>query len=121
MNVTVAPGWRLIHLTDRVIELRKDCPIYRRMCGRDGYVRVRGEPGMSRDALMTKAIQLAEQTDVALGLRVAWRAATAVGVAWAETAPVTATWAEVDETPGVAWDDATAMMPSVRWKGRRES
>lgn len=82
MAVNLAVGWQLVHLTDRVIELRKDDYSYRRFTGRDGYVKVRGEPGMSRDALMTKAIQLAEQTDAALGLRVAeWLMPSAVALA----------------------------------------
>lgn len=71
MRVRVAPGWDLHHVTDRVVELRKDDPIYRRFTGKDGYVLVRIEPQMTRDQAITKAVQIAERNDAALGLKVA--------------------------------------------------
>jgi ribosomal protein L35AE/L33A len=64
-------GWRLVHVTDRVIELRKDDAAYRRLIGRDGYVRVRAEPGMDRQALIEKAVEVAQRNDEALAERVA--------------------------------------------------
>lgn len=71
MSAHLGAGWRLVHVTDRVVELRKDDPVYRRFVGRDGYVRVRAEPGMDRHALVQKAVTLAQQSDAALAERVA--------------------------------------------------
>lgn len=71
MGVMVAPGWELVHLTDRSIEIRKDTPAYRRFTDRPGYVRVRGEPGMDRKQLMELAMQSARQNDEELAKRVA--------------------------------------------------
>ena len=66
MAVALGAGWELVHLTDRVIELRKDDPAYRRMVGRDGYVRLRAEPGMDRNTLLNTAVELAKQNDARL-------------------------------------------------------
>lgn len=63
MAVVLGAGWQLVHLTDRVIELRKDDAIYRRMTGRDGYVRMRAEPGMDRQGLLNKAVEMAKTND----------------------------------------------------------
>jgi hypothetical protein len=63
MRTYVGGGWYLHHLTDRCVELRKDDVIYRRLIGRDGYVRVRGEPGIPREALLAKASLLAMKND----------------------------------------------------------
>lgn len=71
MSVHLGAGWRLVHVTDRVVELRKDDPVYRRFIGRDGYVRVRGEPGMDRNALIEQAVQMAIRNDEELSQRVA--------------------------------------------------
>ncbi len=71
MRVQVAPGWRIHHITDRTVELRKEDVTYRRFTGADGYVRQRVEPGMTRDEALTKAIQMAEKNDAEIGLRVA--------------------------------------------------
>lgn len=60
---TIGNGWEVVHVTDRVIELRKDTPAYRRITNRPGYVLMRGEPGMDRKALMDKALKLAEAND----------------------------------------------------------
>jgi hypothetical protein len=59
-------GWDLVHVTDRVVELRKDTPAYRRATNRPGYVRVRGEPGMDRKALIERAVELAQENDAKL-------------------------------------------------------
>lgn len=67
MSVTLGAGWELTHATDRVLELRKPCPMYRRITGRDGYVRLRAEPGMDRQQLINGAIELAKRNDAALG------------------------------------------------------
>ena len=72
MSVHLGAGWYLTHLTDRVVELRKDDPAYRRFtAGVGGYVRVRAEPGMDRNALIEKAVACAQQNDAALAERVA--------------------------------------------------
>lgn len=56
-------GWDIVHITDRVIELRKDTPAYRRITNRPGYVRMRAEPGMDRKALVEKALEIARKND----------------------------------------------------------
>lgn len=71
MSVHLGAGWRLVHLTDRCIELRKDDAVYRRFVGRDGYVRVRAEPGMDRNALIEKGREMAQRSDAELAERVA--------------------------------------------------
>lgn len=71
MGVHLGAGWHLHHMTDRVIELRKDDVLYRRLLGRDGYVRLRAEPGMDRKELLEKAVQMAKDTDAALSERIA--------------------------------------------------
>ncbi len=53
-------------MTDRCIELRKDDATYRSKFGRDGYVRVRGEPGIDRAALIDRARTEAQESDAAL-------------------------------------------------------
>lgn len=63
LRVTLGAGWKLHHLTDRVIELRKDDPTYRKVVGRDGYVRLRAENGMDRSALLNQAIEMAKKCD----------------------------------------------------------
>lgn len=63
MAVVLGAGWELVHLTDRVIELRKDDPIYRRMTQRPGFVRLRAEPGMDRNTLLNKAVETAKRND----------------------------------------------------------
>ena len=70
-TVALGGGWRLIHVTDRSIELRKDDVAYRQFIGRDGYVRVRGEPGMSRADLLAQAITIAQQNDAMVAERMA--------------------------------------------------
>lgn len=69
--VHLGGGWRLHHLTDRSIELRKDDYAYRRYLGRDGFVRVRAEPGMDRNALINKAVEFAKRNDAELAERMA--------------------------------------------------
>ena len=64
-------GWDIIHVTDRVIELRKDTPAYRRFTNRPGYVRMRAEPGMDRLALVDKAMKMAQANDAKLAELVA--------------------------------------------------
>lgn len=67
MSVVLGAGWELTHATDRVLELRKPCPMYRRLTGRDGYVRLRAEPGADRQQLINQAMELAKRNDAALG------------------------------------------------------
>ena len=64
MRQYVGAGWYIHHLTDRSIELRKDDAVYRRLlAGRDGYVRIRGEPGLPREDLLAQASKLAMRND----------------------------------------------------------
>lgn len=69
MGVHLGAGWSIHHLTNRVVELRKDDYAYRSATGRDGFVRVRAEPGMDRQAMIEKAVTMAKQNDEALALR----------------------------------------------------
>lgn len=69
MRVAIGGGWSIHHLTDRVVELRKDDFAYRRATGRDGYVRVRAEPGMNRQTMIAKAVAMAQRNDEALAAR----------------------------------------------------
>ncbi len=71
MRVYVGAGWQLHHLTDRVVELRKESAVYRRFTDKDGFVRIRVEPQMSRDQALQRAIAEAMKQDEALSLRVA--------------------------------------------------
>lgn len=71
MIITTTKGWRVVHFTDRSIELRKDDYAYRRVTGRDGYVRIRGEPGMDREVLVDEAFTLALKNDELLAERLA--------------------------------------------------
>ncbi len=64
--MNLGAGWRLVHLSDRTIELRKDDAIYRKVVGRDGYVRLRSEPGVSRETMLTKAVEMAQRNDARL-------------------------------------------------------
>ncbi len=70
MSVSLGAGWRLVHLTDRCIDLRKEDAAYRSEFGHDGYVRVRGEPGMDRAALIELARTKAQESDAALAERI---------------------------------------------------
>jgi len=70
MNVMLGAGWSLCHLTDRVVLVRKPDPVYRRFTGRDGYVKVRGEPGLDRNGLVEKAMVLAKKNDELLAEKV---------------------------------------------------
>jgi hypothetical protein len=71
MGVHLGGGWHLVHLTDRSIELRKDDVMYRRIVQRDGYVRLRAEPGMDRNGLINTAVELAKRNDERLAEMVA--------------------------------------------------
>jgi len=64
----VGGGWHIHHLTDRTIELRKHDIAYRAVTGKDGYVRVRVDPEMSRAEMVKKAIDLAHQNDERLAV-----------------------------------------------------
>jgi hypothetical protein len=71
MRQTIGNGWAIHHLTDRVVELRKDSADYRRLTGRDGFVIVRGEPGMPRAVLIDHAVKQANDLDDELARRIA--------------------------------------------------
>jgi hypothetical protein len=71
MKLSIGSGWEIVHLTDRVVEIRKDDWAYRRITGRPGFVRVRGEPGMDRQELTNLALETARKNDEELAKRVA--------------------------------------------------
>jgi hypothetical protein len=64
-------GWYVWHQTDRNIELRKDDVIYRKLTGKDGYVKMGAEPGMSREQLEERALTRAIQNDEKAAMLVA--------------------------------------------------
>jgi len=70
MRAYIGDGWYVYHVTDRVIEFRKDSYEYRRFTGRDGTVRVRAEPGLDRAKMVERAIVLAKQSDAELSHRI---------------------------------------------------
>jgi hypothetical protein len=67
----IGGGWHIHHLSDRVLEIRKEDAVYRRFTGADGFVRVRGEPGIDRMALIERALHEANRADTAMAFRVA--------------------------------------------------
>ncbi len=67
----VGAGWYVWHQTDRNIELRKEDAIYRKITGKDGYVKMGGDPGMSREEIKQRAILRAQQNDEKLAMLVA--------------------------------------------------
>lgn len=72
MRAYVGGGWAIRHITDRVVELVKEDYAYRRLTGgRDGFVRVRAEPGMDRSELLAKALKQANECDQTLSFRIA--------------------------------------------------
>lgn len=71
--MNIGNGWRIVHKTDRTVELRKDDATYRRLVRRDGYVLVRVEPGTSEQAMMQEAIARAQESDAAIAEIVAQR------------------------------------------------
>ena len=68
---SIGNGWTVFHQTDRTLELRKDSAEYRRLTGRDGFVLVRGEPGMPKHLLMQQATEKAIELDAELARRIA--------------------------------------------------
>lgn len=73
MRLAVGGGWQLYHVTDRVVELRKEDHAYRRFTGRDGFVRVRVEPEMTRAMAIERALEFAQKNDELLALKVSKR------------------------------------------------
>lgn len=67
----VGAGWFIWHRTDRNVALRKECPIYRKITGFDGYVNFAVQPGMSPDEAMQGAIELAQKNDEKVAFLVA--------------------------------------------------
>jgi hypothetical protein len=67
----IGAGWRVHHKTERTIELRKEDATYRIITGRDGYVRVRVEPGVPQDFMVNTAIAYAQMNDAKLAVMVA--------------------------------------------------
>ena len=70
MRITLA-NWTIHHITERDVELRKDCPVWRKYTGQDGVVHVRAEPGMDRAKMIDRAYTMAEQADADLSQKVA--------------------------------------------------
>jgi hypothetical protein len=68
---TIGNGWEIWHQTERTLELRKDSADYRRLTGRDGFVLVRGEPGMPKHLLFQQAEEKAIELDAELARRIA--------------------------------------------------
>lgn len=103
MRTGVGNGWTIVYLTDRVVELRKEDHTYRSMTGRDGYVRVRAEPGMDRTQLIEKAVEQANRTDEALTMRIAKRlmpSGKALETYRKQQQQLATTFATTDETNG---------------------
>jgi hypothetical protein len=71
LRQTIGNGWTLTHLTDRTVELRKESADYRRLTGADGFVLVRGEPGIPRHILIDQATEKACALDLELARRIA--------------------------------------------------
>lgn len=70
MRLAVGAGWEIVHLTDRVVELRKESAVYRRFTDRDGYVLYRVEPGIDRATAIERAVEMAKATDIQMMQRV---------------------------------------------------
>ena len=68
---TIGNGWTVFHLTERTLELRKESAEYRRLTGADGFVLVRGEPGIPRHVLFEQAEEKARELDAELARRIA--------------------------------------------------
>lgn len=71
MNAHVGNGWRITHLTDRVLEMEKDDYTYRRVTGRNGVVRIRAQEGMDRNLMIERGLKMANKCDGELAMRVA--------------------------------------------------
>ena len=67
----IGNGWTIWHETERTLELRKDSAEYRRLTGRDGFVLVRGEPGIPKHVLFQQAEEKAIELDARLAERIA--------------------------------------------------
>lgn len=68
---TIGNGWMVWHQTERTLELRKESAEYRRLTGRDGFVLVRGEPGIPKHVLYQQAEEKAIELDAELARRIA--------------------------------------------------
>jgi hypothetical protein len=66
----IGNGWTIYHETDRTLELRKDSHDYRRLTGRDGFVLVRGEPGIPKHILFEQASEKARELDNEVARRI---------------------------------------------------
>ena len=69
--MNMGAGWRVVHLTDRVLLAMKESYEYRRLLGRDGYIKVRIEPGQPRSMLFDKAKAQAQSDDAMVSYRLA--------------------------------------------------
>lgn len=67
----VGAGWYIWHLTDRNVALRKESHIYRAFTGKDGFVNLAVEPGMSRAEALEEATKLAIRNDEDIAFRLA--------------------------------------------------
>jgi hypothetical protein len=71
MRAYVGAGWYIHHLTDRVVALRKEDYLYRKVTGRDGYVTQKVQVGMTRSECLEEAIKNAQKNDEKLAFLVA--------------------------------------------------
>lgn len=72
MNRTyVGSGWYIWHKSDRNISLRKECAIYRKITGFDGYVNFAVQPDMAPAEALQGAIKLAQENDARVSMLVA--------------------------------------------------
>jgi hypothetical protein len=72
MRAYVGAGWYIWHITDRNVALRKESVVYRAFCnGKDGYVNVAVQPGMTRTEALEEATKKAIAMDEEIAFRVA--------------------------------------------------
>lgn len=71
MRPYVGAGWYIHHLTDRVVSLRKESEVYRRLTGADGYVTTAVQPELTRDECFEQAVKKAQAMDEQVSFMVA--------------------------------------------------
>lgn len=69
-------GWHLHTLEDQYLVLSKEDASYRKATGRDGIVKVYGEPGIERSVLIQRGVDEAGRSDAALAEIVAHEVVT---------------------------------------------
>jgi hypothetical protein len=71
MRTYVGAGWHIRHLTEHVVDLRKEDYLYRKVTGKDGFVIQKVQKGMTRAECLEEAIKKAIATDEKLAFLVA--------------------------------------------------